>query len=107
MTEVMEDGALLPRLSRVRNMTHLVAAQIVEAAQRAGLCAQVCARVGGAGEVSVCVTHGHVPVCCPLHLGAMFIVLTTDFRVRLRTHHPAMSKVHLFLFVPSSCLRHT
>ena len=57
MTEVMEDGALLPRLSRVRNMTHLVAAQIVEAAQRAGLCAQVCARVGGAGEVSVCVEH--------------------------------------------------
>lgn len=40
VTELMEDGALLPRLSRVRNMTHLVAAQIVEAAQRAGLCAQ-------------------------------------------------------------------
>ena len=106
----MEDGALLPRLSRVRNMTHLVAAQIVEAAQRAGLCAQVCAcactRACVRECVRMCVTW-HVPVCSPLHLGAMFNVLTTDFRVSIRTHHhPAMFHVHLFLFVPSSCLGH-
>ena len=65
MTELMEDGALLPRLSRVRNMTHLVAAQIVEAAQRAGLCAQVCARVGGEGKC-VCVSRTGTCPCVVL-----------------------------------------